>query len=118
MAVVVPGAKCVVKDRCHGSQGIAKLDKPIWFGGVHILFDQAAGLTERTRRGVDGQGGLVSEQVPNHCGEDPGQPRVCLRYGDHFQSSRETILALGGHHNRRRVMGSEDGDFLGHVVCV
>ena len=65
---------------------------------------------------VDRQRGLVAEQVTDHRGQDEGQPGLHRRHGDDDGSGPEALLALGGDHDRGRLVGPEDRHLLGHVV--
>ncbi len=73
-------------------------------------------LAQRAGLGVDGQRGLVAEEVPGHRRQHEGQARVGGRHDDDLQRGREPLLALAGDHDRRGLVGPVDRDLLGHVV--
>jgi hypothetical protein len=83
---------------------------------AHGVLDGGARLAQRKGLGVDGQRGLVAEEVPGHGREDEGQVGMRLRDGDHVEGGGEAGLAVGGDHDGRRLVGAVDRHLLGDVV--
>ena len=78
--------------------------------------DRRPRLPQRDRLRVDGERRLVAEEVPRHRREHERQRRVRRRHVDHLQGGAEATLALGGDHDRRRLVGPVDRHLLGDVV--
>ncbi len=64
---------------------------------------------------VDGQGGVVPEEVAGHGGEDEGEGRVSRRHGHDVGCGAEAALPLGGDDDGGTLVGAEDGDLLANV---
>ena len=77
--------------------------------------DDLARLAERQRRAVDGERGLVAEEVTGHRREHEPERRIDRRHRDH-RGRRVARVAVVGDHDRRRLVGPEDRHLLAHVV--
>ena len=80
------------------------------------LLNRTAGCAHRTSLRIDGKRSLVAEEVAGHRREDKAETRVDRRYREHCDRAREPRLVIVGHHDRRRLVGPKDRNFLGDVV--
>ena len=85
-------------------------------GGWRRPLDDLARFAQRSRRRVDRERGLVAEQVPDHRRQHERERRIDRRHADDVGGGGEPGLALGGDHDRQRLVGPEDRDLLGDVV--
>ena len=87
-------------------------------GRRHPLLDGRAGQPQRHGLGVDGQRGLVAEQVADHRAQHERELRRDRRHGERLHRGAEALVPLGGDDDRRGLVGPVDRHLLGHVVGV
>ena len=80
------------------------------------LDDGPRASRERPGLRVDGQRGLVAEQVADHRGQHERQPRIGAGTVTTWSAAAEALLALRADHDRRRLVGPVDRHLLGDVV--
>ena len=82
-------------------------------------FDAATRGTQRPRRRVDRERGLVPEQVAGERAQHERERRMHRRNRDHLaRRALEARLVVVGDHDRQRLVGAVDRDFLRDVVGV
>ena len=79
------------------------------------LLQGAVGLAQGPGLGVDGQGRLIAEEVPDHGRGHERELGVDGGHGQHGQGGAVALLAGVGHHDGGRLVGPEDGHLLGRV---
>ena len=80
--------------------------------------DATAGLPQWSCRRVDGQRGLVSEEMPGHRAEDEREIGVHHGNRDRVDRGGETVFAVVDDCDRGRLVRPVDRDLLGDVVGV
>ncbi|CAB4688189.1 unannotated protein [freshwater metagenome] len=54
--------------------------------------------------------------MAHHRRQNEGKCAIDRRHSDHLSSSRKTLVALSGNHNRQRLVSAEDGHFFSDIV--
>ena len=117
MAVVVAVAQRIEVSVDHRRQAAGDRDEHLVAvrAGGHRPLDRLARFAQRPRRRVDRQRCFVPEDVADHRRQDEPECGVDVRDVDR-RRRRVPRVALVGHHDRGRLVGTEDRGLLGDVV--
>ena len=116
-AVVLTGEERVVEPARRATEGMT--DRGDQRCGVVVRRGNVAHrltcLAQRTRGGVDGEGGFVAEEMADHRGENERDGRIDFGNREDRACGIETLIPFGGDDDGSCLVGTVDGDLFGHI---